>query len=89
MSKTISRTFTTNQVLIKDSVSGAILKTESTTGKVEKSKVAMKYLKETGNTGFYVEITAVEELREMPVETFIAHSTVVTPSTTADTSEVK
>ena len=77
MEKKITRTIKTYKLIIRDSQTGAILKSEVTHTPINRKTAAIKFIKETGNTSFLIDIVETEELREMSLETFMANSTVV------------
>lgn len=79
MEKKITRTFNYHKVEIVDASTKAILKSETITTEPDRKKIAIKFIKESGNTNFLINITKTEELREMTLETFIANSTIVIP----------
>jgi hypothetical protein len=79
MEKKITRSFTYNNVTIKDGKSGEVLKEFTSSEKADKAKIAVKYIKESGKTDFFIDIVENVEVREMTVETFLANSTIVVP----------
>lgn len=79
MEKKITRTFKFSKVEIKDSKTGELLDTQVTEGIVSREKIAIKFIKATGNTSFVIDVVETEELREMTLEVFVAHSTIATP----------
>jgi hypothetical protein len=78
----ITRTFNHTTIIIKDSKSSEVLKQEVISGKLDdklRKQVAIKFIKETGNTNFFIDAVETEEVREMSLETFLANSTVPAP----------
>jgi len=84
MSKMITRTFKLFTVIITDAKTGEIIREEVFHKKVSKEKVAMKFLKETGNIGVLIDIVESEECREMSFETFISNSKLMTADNKED-----
>jgi len=79
--KTISRTIKSWEITIKDGETREILSQELLHTRPKKEKIAVKYIKETEKTNFFIEIDEHEEKREMSLEDFIKYSKVVEDET--------
>jgi phage tail tube protein FII len=79
MEKKITRTFTNFGVTIKNSKNGEVVKTYTTDKTPDKKKVAITYIKETGNLDFIIEISETNETRAISVDDFMKYSEVVEP----------
>lgn len=73
----ITRTIKTYNALISNSKTGELLETRLYSKEPTKGKVAIDYIKKTGNTEILIEIVNIEEKREMSLEFFLANSTIV------------
>ena len=75
MEKKIVRTFKSWEITIKDALKeNEILKNEIVFDKPKKEKIASKFVKETGNTCFLINIIELEDKREISYEDFMKYS---------------
>ena len=86
MAAKITRTIKSTHITIK-AADGSILKEFRESGNVDRKKVAMAYIKETGDTMFSIDMKQIEELREIEFEVFMANSKVVGEPTSPDQTE--
>lgn len=92
MERTIKRTFNIHTITIKEGKDGKELKQPYnviSSSEPDRKKIAIDFIKETGNTNFYIDIQSREEVREIPFDTFLKYSTVVEPKQTEENKGVK
>lgn len=77
MVKTITRGFKSWEIKILDVVTDKVLATDTVYVKPDDKRIAIKFIKATGNTSFKIETVLHTDKREMSIDTFIEHSTPV------------
>ena len=77
MVKTITRGFKSWEIKILDVVTDKVLATDTVYVKPDDKRIAIKFIKATGNTSFKIETVLHTDKREISIDTFIEHSTPV------------